>query len=193
MSCSPSDSCELRVDTNTVNRSIQLSDDDRTMTLSYDHPTAAAARRRSPHRFDFWEQLLCQTALTGRCYWEVEWRGTVYISVAKGGMTRRGHTAHCWFGRNDQSWTLRCSEDDPDFVYHDKTKTALLSSSSSVPDRVGVYVDGPAGILSFYRVSSNTPVHLHTFNTTFAEPLYPGFGFACSPLSSVSLCSTLST
>ncbi|KAI3363944.1 hypothetical protein L3Q82_001522 [Scortum barcoo] len=42
--------------------------------------------------------------------------------------------------------------------------------------RVAVYVDCPAGTLSFYRVSSDTLIHLHTFNTTFTEPLYPGFG-----------------
>uniref|UniRef100_A0A3Q3X856 B30.2/SPRY domain-containing protein n=1 Tax=Mola mola TaxID=94237 RepID=A0A3Q3X856_MOLML len=183
--------CELTVDTNTVSRSIQLSDNNRTMTrVSYNHLTPTAVTgERSPHRFDFWEQLLCQTGLTGRHYWEVEWRGVVYISVAYGGMRRRGHTVHCWFGRNDQSWTLRCSEDDCDSVYHNKRKTDLPSSSSSVPDRVAVYVDWPAGILSFYRVSPDTLIHLHTFNTSFTEPLYPGFGFACSPFSSVSLCS----
>ncbi|TKS66028.1 Neoverrucotoxin subunit alpha [Collichthys lucidus] len=53
--------------------------------------------------------------------------------------------------------------------------------------RVAVYVDCPAGSLSFYRVSSDTLIHLHTFNTTFTQPLYPGFGF-CLPGSSVSLC-----
>ncbi|XP_065326207.1 NLR family CARD domain-containing protein 3-like [Pelmatolapia mariae] len=43
--------------------------------------------------------------------------------------------------------------------------------------RVAVYVDCPAGTLSFYRVSSDTLIHLHTFNTTFTETLYPGFAF----------------
>ncbi|CAI5682229.1 unnamed protein product [Oreochromis niloticus] len=43
--------------------------------------------------------------------------------------------------------------------------------------RAAVYVDCPAGTLSFYRVSSDSLIHLHTFNTTFTEPLYPGFGF----------------
>ncbi|KAM9339617.1 NLR family CARD domain-containing protein 3-like [Symphorus nematophorus] len=61
-----------------------------------------------------------------------------------------------------------------------------------------VYVDCAAGSLSFYRVSSDKLIHLHTFNTTFTEPLYPGFGFGfgfgveslmLSLESSVSLCS----
>ncbi|KAL4009455.1 hypothetical protein ACER0C_003307 [Sarotherodon galilaeus] len=49
-----------------------------------------------------------------------------------------------------------------------------------------VYVDCPAGTLSFYRVSSDTLIHLHTFNTTFTQTLYPGFWFY--PGASVSLC-----
>ncbi|CAI5657096.1 unnamed protein product [Oreochromis niloticus] len=54
--------------------------------------------------------------------------------------------------------------------------------------RVAVYVDCPAGTLSFYIVSSDTLIHLHTFNTTFTETLYPGFWLDWSLGSSVSLC-----
>ncbi|MEQ2223614.1 hypothetical protein ILYODFUR_038358, partial [Ilyodon furcidens] len=70
-------SCQLTIDTNTVNRYLQLSEDNRKVTRveelqSYpDHPD----------RFDYWcPQLLCSDGLTGRCYWEVEWRGRVNIS-----------------------------------------------------------------------------------------------------------------
>ncbi|XP_072235797.1 NLR family CARD domain-containing protein 3-like [Leuresthes tenuis] len=50
-------------------------------------------------------------------------------------------------------------------------------------------VDRPAGTLSFYRVSSDTLIHLHTFNTTFTEePLHPGLVVWYKPVSSVSLC-----
>ena len=62
-----------------------------------------------------------------------------------------------------------------------------------VSTRVGVYLDRPAGSLSFYRVSpggggsSDTLTHSHTFHTTFTqEDLLPGFGF--SDGSSLSLC-----
>ncbi|XP_076734083.1 tripartite motif-containing protein 16-like [Maylandia zebra] len=62
-------SCQLTIDTNTVNTKLQLSDNNRKVTRveevqSYpDHPD----------RFDVCEQLLCRDGLTGRCYWEVEW------------------------------------------------------------------------------------------------------------------------
>ncbi|KAM9363549.1 NLR family CARD domain-containing protein 3-like [Symphorus nematophorus] len=177
--------CELTVDTNTVNRFLKLSDNNRKVTRvdeKQPHPD-------HPERFDF-SQLLCRNDLTGRCYWEVEWRGTVYFSVSYRGISRRGISVDCLFGLNNQSWSLSCSDDDGYSVRHNKRKTKLpsSSSSSSVSHRVAVYVDCPAGSLSFYRVSSDTLIHLHTFNTTFTQPLYAGFWFTSSG-SSVSLCS----
>ncbi|XP_069003320.1 general transcription factor II-I repeat domain-containing protein 2B-like [Embiotoca jacksoni] len=172
------DFCELELDTHSVNR--RMSDNNRKVTVveedqSYpDHPD----------RSDRWWQLLCRTGLTGRCYWEVEWREEVHMAVSYRGI-RRGKSNDCWFGGNDRSWSLRCY-DGGYYVWHNDKETTI--SSSSVSNRVAVYVDCPAGTLSFYRVSSDTLIHLHTFNTTFTEPLYPGFGFA-SYDSSVSLCS----
>uniref|UniRef100_A0AAQ4S7K0 B30.2/SPRY domain-containing protein n=1 Tax=Gasterosteus aculeatus aculeatus TaxID=481459 RepID=A0AAQ4S7K0_GASAC len=175
-------SCELTIDTNTVNKHLKLSDNNRKVTCvrkneSYpDHPD----------RFDYNPQLLCRTGLTGRCYWEVEWRGDVNVSVSYRGIRRKGNSDDCVFGFNDQSWCLRCS-DKGYSVLHNEKETRITSSSSS-SGRVAVYVDCPAGSLSFYRVSSDTLIHLHTFSTTFTEPLYPGFLFWFSPGSSVSLC-----
>ncbi|XP_070786563.1 protein NLRC3-like isoform X2 [Enoplosus armatus] len=174
-------SCELTLDTNTVNRNIRLSDNNRKASYveeDQSHPD-------HPDRFD-WPQLMCRTGLTGRCYWEVEWRGRVYISVNYRGI--RVGREDCVFGWNDQSWSLTCSDDGYSVWYINRGTS--ISSSSSSSNRVAVYVDCPAGTLSFYKVSSDTLIHLHTFNTTFTEPLYPGFGFwSRSYGSSVSLCS----
>ncbi|XP_023193646.1 NLR family CARD domain-containing protein 3-like [Xiphophorus maculatus] len=162
-------SCQLTIDTNTVSRFLKLSEDNRKVTSvkmfqSYpDHP----------HRFDFWNQLLCRTGLTGRCYWEVEWRGKVNISMSYRRIRRKGISRDCLFGNNDHSWSLNCSNDVGYSVWHNNIETRL--SSSSISSRVAVYVDCPAGILSFYTVSSDSLILLHTFNTTFTEPLIPGF------------------
>ncbi|KAM4730032.1 protein NLRC3-like isoform 3-T7 [Anableps anableps] len=175
-------SCQLTIDTNTVSRELRLTEDNRKVTWeelqSYpDHPD----------RFDL-PQLLCRTGLTGRCYWEVEWRGVVYISVSYRRIRRKGGSLDCWFGRNDQSWRLSCSDVHGYSVCHNKRQTFISSSSSSSSsNRAAVYVDCPAGILSFYRVSSDSLILLHTFNTTFTEPLLPGFGFWSSSGSSVFL------
>ncbi|XP_054864340.1 NACHT, LRR and PYD domains-containing protein 12-like [Amphiprion ocellaris] len=175
-------SCQLTVDTNTVNRKLKLSDNNRKVT----HVDEDQSYPDHSDRFDYWEQLLCRTDLTGRCYWEVKWRGRVHISVSYRGIRRKGDSDDCLFGGNDQSWSLFCS-DVGYSVYHNNSQTSI--SSSSVSDRVSVYVDVPAGTLSFYRVSSDSLIHLHTFNTTFTQPLYPGFGFWGSrSCSSVFLC-----
>ncbi|XP_074526280.1 stonustoxin subunit beta-like [Halichoeres trimaculatus] len=173
--------CELTLDSNTAHRELRLSDNNRKVTRvevdqSYpDHPV----------RFECWPQLLCRDGLTGRCYWEVEWKGKVDISVSYRGIRRKGNSSDCLFGWNDQSWNLFCS-DGFYSVWHGHRRTDLPLSPSSDSDRVAVYVDCPAGTLSFYRVSSDSLIHLHTFSSTFTEPLYPGFGL--SPGSSVSVC-----
>uniref|UniRef100_A0AAZ1X5Q0 B30.2/SPRY domain-containing protein n=1 Tax=Oreochromis aureus TaxID=47969 RepID=A0AAZ1X5Q0_OREAU len=176
-------SCQLTIDTNTVNTNLQLSDNNRKVT----HVKEVQSYPDHPDRFDVCEQLLCSNGLTGRCYWEVEWKEEVYISVSYRRIRRKGGSNDCVFGWNDQSWSLRCSDDGPLYVRHKKTETSISSSSSSVSNKAAVYVDCPAGTLSFYRVSSDTLIHLHTFNTTFTEILYPGFMF-WSPGASVSLC-----
>ncbi|XP_030608282.1 protein NLRC3-like isoform X2 [Archocentrus centrarchus] len=168
-------SCQLTIDTNTIHRNLELCDNNRKVTYveelqSYpDHPD----------RFDEWcPQLLCRDGLTGRCYWEVEWSGKVHISMSYRRIPRKGDRDErndIEFGFNDQSWCLSLSGQGCS-AWHNNRET-FVSSSCSGSGRVAVYVDCPAGTLSFYRVSSDTLIHLHTFNTTFTEPLYPGFGF----------------
>ncbi|XP_067439179.1 NLR family CARD domain-containing protein 3-like isoform X1 [Thunnus thynnus] len=177
--------CDLTLDPNTVNRKLKLSDNNRKVTYVRDDQSYPD----HPDRFDDWPQLLCRDDLTGRCYWEVEWEGKVDISVSYRGISRRGDSYDCRFGRNDQSWSLECSGDDYCAWHNNRGKVILHSFSSSVSNRVAVYVDCPAGTLSFYRVSSDTLIHLHTFNTTFTDLLYPGFGFWSSWSGSVFLCS----
>ncbi|XP_059184679.1 NLR family CARD domain-containing protein 3-like [Centropristis striata] len=177
--------CELKLDRNTVNRFLKLSENNSKVTRSQmcqpypDHP----------ERFDFCWQLLCGDGLTGRCYWEVEWKGKVVIAVTYRGINRRGKGCDCRLGWNDQSWSLYCSKRYS--VCHNNTVTPISQWPSS--NRVAVYVDCPAGTLSFYRVSSDSLIHLHTFNTTFTQPLYPafGFGFDLMSTSSVTLCEPL--
>lgn len=51
-----------------------------------------------PHRFDCFCQLLCAAGLTGRCYWELEWRGVVHVAVTYAGIRRKGNSTTCRFG-----------------------------------------------------------------------------------------------
>ncbi|XP_038164236.1 NLR family CARD domain-containing protein 3-like [Cyprinodon tularosa] len=185
-------SCQLIIDANTVSRKLKVSNGNRKVTLLEE----AQPYPDHEDRFDV-PQLLCSSELTGRCYWEVDWQKTVYVSVSYKRIRRKGEENEvCWFGWNDQSWRLSCS-DLGYYIWHNNkpifitssTSSSSSSSSPSVSNRVAVYVDCPAGILSFYRVSSDSLIHLHTFNTTFTEPLYPGFGFwRSNPGSSLFFC-----
>ncbi|XP_029903494.1 neoverrucotoxin subunit alpha-like, partial [Myripristis murdjan] len=125
-----------------------------------------------PERFDSWKQILCRDGLTGRCYWEFEWEGKVYMGVTYRGVGRKGDNYDSVLGFNDKSWTLTCY-DGGFYAWHNNKYTAIPAPPSS--NRVAVYLDWPAGSLSFYSISSDTLIHLHTFNTTFTEPVYPGF------------------
>ena len=175
MSGSPSDACDLTLDPNTAHRRLSLSEDNRKVTLvgedqSYpDHPD----------RFDSWPQVLGREALTGRCYWEVEWEGGVGIGVTYRGITRRGGGDDSLLGWNNKSWVLYCSDDRYSALYNGTETDLPLPPAGST--RVGVYLDRPAGSLSFYRVSpggggsSDTLTHLHTFWSSFTqEDLLPG-------------------
>ncbi|XP_023817634.1 NLR family CARD domain-containing protein 3 isoform X2 [Oryzias latipes] len=174
-------SCSLTIDTDTVNGNLKLSDDNRKVTFEKELQSYPDL----PDRFDVCHQLLCRDGLAGRCYWEVEWRGDVSISLSYRGVRRKGNRDECVFGANSQSWSLICSN----YVYsvwHKNRETYISPSSSSSSHRAAVYVDCPAGTLSFFRVSSDSVMHLHTFNATFTEPLYPGFRLGAG--SSVVLC-----
>ncbi|XP_070711583.1 NLR family CARD domain-containing protein 3-like [Pempheris klunzingeri] len=178
--------CELAVDPNTAHRNLLLSDNNRkVISVREEQPYPD-----NPERFSHWRQLLCETGLTCRCYWEVERKGEVHIAVAYKGIRRKGDSDHCLLGSSDQSWSLKCS-DYGHSVFHNNKRAAVHHHSGS--DTVGVYLDWSAGTLSFYKVSCDTLIHLHTFHCTFTEPLYPAFGFRSELKSgcfgtSVSLC-----
>uniref|UniRef100_A0A3B3WKI3 B30.2/SPRY domain-containing protein n=1 Tax=Poecilia mexicana TaxID=48701 RepID=A0A3B3WKI3_9TELE len=185
-------SCQLAIDTNTVSRKLKLSEDNRKAT----HVEELQSYPDHPDRFDG-PHLLCATGLTGRCYWEVEWERNVRIAMSYRGIRRRGGGDDCMFGFNNQSWSLSCSDCDGYSAWHNKigTPSSFPSSPSSSPlfsspsssssNKVAVYLDRPAGTLSFYKVSSGSLIHLHTFNHTFTEDLYAGF--TCWTGSSVTL------
>ena len=135
-----------------------------------------------PERFDGKWQVLCTEGLTGRHYWEVEMEGDVLVGVTYRSIRRRGRSPACTLGHNNISWCLALSLLRLS-VYHNQDTLIPMRSHFC---RVGVYQDWPAGVLSFYSISSDTMTHLYTFNTTFSEPLYPAFRFY--PSSSVTLC-----
>ncbi|XP_058607704.1 tripartite motif-containing protein 16-like isoform X2 [Onychostoma macrolepis] len=174
--------CDLTLDPNTAHTELELSDENRKLT----HVFERQQYPDHPERFDDVPQVLSVESLTGCCYWETEWSGdNADISVSYKGINRKGVREDCMFGWNDKSWSLDCS-DNRFTVWHNNNSTDI-PAVCSFSNRVGVYVNVLTGSLSFYSVSdTHTLTHLHTFITTFTEPLCAGFTVYYD--SSVSLC-----
>ncbi|XP_045568296.1 uncharacterized protein [Salmo salar] len=175
--------CHLTLDPNTVNPLLVLSEGNRKVTCVEE----MQHYEDHPDRFDCSPQVLCREGLTGcRYYWEVERDGEwAYIGVVYKGMNRKGGVLDSGIGTNRKSWCLICFDGFYSFNHAGVSRRSISDPHSN---RVGVYLDWPAGTLSFYSMSSSgTLTHLYTFYSTFTEPLYPGFG-VCSSSSSVTLC-----
>ncbi|XP_035262481.1 NACHT, LRR and PYD domains-containing protein 3-like isoform X2 [Anguilla anguilla] len=164
---------QLTLDPNTAHRMLSLSEGNMRVIWGDEQPCPD-----HPERFSTYQQVLCREGLSERCYWEAEWRvekgGKLpWVAMAFKTIGRKGRGGASSFGHNDKSWSLYCSKQKCSAIH--KNTTTDITAPPSPFRRVGVYLDWPAGTLSFYSVSSDTRTFLHTFHTTFTEPLYPGF------------------
>ncbi|NP_001314743.1 finTRIM family, member 64 [Danio rerio] len=161
---------QLTLDPNTANKRLRLSEGNK---QAFDSGSVQPYPDH-PDRFDQHLQLLSRESVCGRCYWELDWSGSggLAVSVAYKSIRRKGEGDECVFGFNRQSWSLfyRLSGS---LFFHDKKQIKLHAPLSCC--RLGVYVDHRAGTLSFYSVSDTSMSLIHTEQTTFTQPLYPGF------------------
>ncbi|XP_037312004.1 neoverrucotoxin subunit alpha-like [Pungitius pungitius] len=170
--------CDLTLDPNTANNYLVLSDGNKKVTSG----SKWQKYPDNPERFDKYTQVLCGEGLSGRHYWEVEWDNAsasrrIYVAVAYKTIKRKGNGYCCEFGNNKESWAFGQRATNVKHAlraWHNGWVwgSYFLCDGCST---LGVYLDWPAGHLSFYKVSSDTLTHLYTFNTTFTEPVYPGF------------------
>ncbi|XP_029607927.1 tripartite motif-containing protein 16-like protein, partial [Salmo trutta] len=157
--------CQLTLDPNTAHTHLSLSKRNRKVTFT----KQVQPYPDHPDRFTNHCQVLCREGLSGRCYWEVEWSGEwVYTAVSYKDISRTG--SDNIFGYNNMSWSLQYYRGGYCFR-HNNVETKVSGPQSY---RVGVYLDHKAGTLSFYSVS-DTMTLLHRVQTTFTQPLYPGF------------------
>uniref|UniRef100_A0A8C4E209 FinTRIM family, member 82 n=1 Tax=Dicentrarchus labrax TaxID=13489 RepID=A0A8C4E209_DICLA len=164
--------CQLKLDPNTAYKELYISESSRKVIRTRDLQPYGD----NSERFDSFAQVLCREALSGgRFYWEIEWSGEFSIGVAYRSISRKGKGSLCLLGYNDKSWSLLCS-DTGYSAWHNRVDKAINAPHSP---RIGVYLDHTAGVLAFYSIS-NTMTLLHRFETTFVEPLYPGFGVGTS-------------
>ncbi|XP_077312644.1 E3 ubiquitin/ISG15 ligase TRIM25-like [Lithobates pipiens] len=158
---------DLELDANTAGKSMRVSKDLKTVTsteISNNYPT-------TPRRFSINQVLSKARFSSGRHYWEVltsktgNWR----IGVTYGSIDTKGDQSA--IGNNGKSWCLRRYHNKYS-VMHGENEIDVMQTFSS--HNFGVYLDYEGGLLSFYERSD--PVrHIHTFHTTFTEPLHAAF------------------
>ncbi|XP_036438006.1 NACHT, LRR and PYD domains-containing protein 12-like isoform X2 [Colossoma macropomum] len=161
--------CELTLDPNTAHTSLTLCEGNRRVVCVKEQQSYPD----HPERFADLQQVLCRESLTGRCYWEAEWNGLSAIAVSYKTISRKGSSEDCVLGSNEKSWSLYYINDS--YLIRHNGKDVVIPAPSSSSNRVGIYVDCPAGSLTFYSISSDSLTHLHTLQSNFTEPLYAGF------------------
>ncbi|PIO34096.1 hypothetical protein AB205_0147010, partial [Aquarana catesbeiana] len=125
-------------------------------------------RPKTPERFrDYPQVLSSQSFSSGQHYWDVDvggsenWRvGVCYPSIDRTG-------GEACIGKNDKSWCLARNGQ----TYWRKPYSNVIHIIGNISNTVRIYLDYEAGRISFYDLCD--PIrHLHTFTTTFTEPLH---------------------
>ncbi|XP_027132561.1 E3 ubiquitin-protein ligase TRIM39-like, partial [Larimichthys crocea] len=180
--------CDLTLDPNTVHEQLLLSECNRIVNYTEEKQQYPD----HPERFDGEKQVLCRESLAGRCYWEVEWDIDATIGVVYKSLERKGWWDSV-FEYSKKAWCFTITNSDGYTFRHAHNETFIPAPIIDVKaylarqKRLGLFLDWPAGILSFYLLSGDTKTLLYTFHTTFTEPLHPAFTvyFGSLTLSSV--------
>ncbi|KAM5172082.1 nuclear factor 7, ovary-like [Mantella aurantiaca] len=161
------EAADILLDVNTAHNKLHISDDRKTVYWSH----IKQNRPETPERFQDCSQVLSSRSFSsGRHYWEVDvWgSGSWRVGMCYPSIDRRG--VQSLIGYNKKSWGLDRSGNKY-WVIHDSNKIPLSANISS--NRVRIDLDYEAGRISFYDLCD--PIrHLHTFTTTFTEPLHAG-------------------
>ncbi|XP_040216505.1 E3 ubiquitin/ISG15 ligase TRIM25-like, partial [Rana temporaria] len=156
---------DILLDVRTAGNDLHISDDRKTASYSSSHQN----RPETPERFQGPQVMSSQRFSSGKHYWEVDVGGSEYwiVGMCYPSIDSRGDQSES--GCNKKSWGLERLGDNQYTVKHDNNNISFPRNASS--DRVRIDLDYEAGRISFYDLCD--PIrHLHTFTTTFTEPLH---------------------
>ncbi|XP_044151987.1 E3 ubiquitin/ISG15 ligase TRIM25-like [Bufo gargarizans] len=159
---------DILLDINTAGNDVHVSGDLKAASWSHidqNYPEKS-------ERFQYDQILSSRSFSSGRHFWEMETSetGVWFMGMCYPSMDRRGRQS--WIGDNNKSWCLRRYDNVQYSVIHDGKWLQLPHSVSC--QVLGIYLDYEAGQLSFYELRD--PIRLlHTFTTTFMEPLHLAF------------------
>lgn len=165
--------CELTLDSDTAHKDLFLSTNKKMVTCDPKNTKSSVPVPFKAGRFTRRRQVLCKEGLQAEhCYFEVEVDGEkAEIAVTYEGLDRGSLSPSSAFGGNKMSWSLDLSKTYS--VSHNAGSVQLIATPNS--RKIGVYIKFKEGTLSFYEVSKSTMMLLYKTETTFSEPLYPGF------------------
>ncbi|XP_056407861.1 E3 ubiquitin/ISG15 ligase TRIM25-like [Hyla sarda] len=159
---------DILLDVDTAGNDIHISSDLRGASWSHVQQNYP----EKPGRFQYDQVLSTRSFSSGRHFWEVETSesGVWFVGMCYPSIDRRGRQS--WIGDNNKSWCLRRYDNVQYTVIHD-SKWLQLPHNVSCP-HLGIYLDYEAGQLTFYELRD--PIRLlHTFTTTFTQPLHLAF------------------
>ncbi|XP_073473652.1 E3 ubiquitin/ISG15 ligase TRIM25-like [Aquarana catesbeiana] len=164
---------DILLDVRTAGNNLHISDDGKTVSWIF----AWQNNPETPERFKYNQVMSSQSFSSGRHSWEVdvgeteEWTvGMCYPSIdRRGGQSKIGYNKKSWgLERRCGVW---CMEGDQYSVIHNNNQMQLPYKVSG--NGVRIVLDYEGGRISFYDLYD--PIrHLHTFTTTFTEPLHVG-------------------
>ncbi|XP_038654503.1 E3 ubiquitin-protein ligase TRIM7-like isoform X2 [Scyliorhinus canicula] len=157
---------------------LNVSDDEKTVMFGY----MGENSWHNSKMFENMHQILCAQSFTAGCHsWDVKTGGIAWgVGVAYGTIERGGLDSY--FTNSNKSWCLYFYRGSLT-ACHKNQQTFLIKYPAI--SRMRIQLDYEAGTVSFYQVNENQQ-HLHTFKTTFTEPVFPAF--SCSGNSSIKLC-----
>ncbi|KAJ8007620.1 hypothetical protein DPEC_G00096070 [Dallia pectoralis] len=156
---------EVFLDSGTAQKNLVLSEDSRQVIYEErKHNQSEGPRRFNPALF-----VLAREGLSsGRHYWEVDvaCKTAWTLGVARGSARRKGEIN---LSPDGGFWCLWLKSGEVKALESSRVPLHL----TSVPKKIGIFLDHEGGQVSFYDVKART--HLFTFTDTFDETLYPIF------------------
>ncbi|KAK2853452.1 hypothetical protein Q5P01_006113 [Channa striata] len=158
---------DLTLDPNTAHPTLILSDDGKQVN----HNDVERNLPDNPERFSYCVIVLSEQSFSsGRFYYEVEVKGKTNwdLGVASGSANRKGQIT---LSPEAGYWTLQLRNGNENIALADPD---VVLSVRQRPQKVGVFVDIEAGLISFFDVDTSDIIYSFT-GCSFTDKLYPLF------------------